>query len=363
MGTIEEALNFVVGELSDENYAESLAFYRFWCETGGAYLETPSDKIFDAIWNNRGAMNSINPSCGKIFHASAHLILRFAKDAEADHILAPHSSGLQDRLCARILREFSSDNLMIARYSKDATSFYADVNLLAHWANLGFVEEAAIRNHILQSLISHPKLYTHQVFALIILFKLAGATFEAYVDPSVVDRCFEHLKAHSAAYSPNYDQYGDYRELRMAIQVRVPRISKGNHRFKANFRALFKRWSRYESAVGKVSLPHPYSRPESPSPLVQTRETPLRLPLPHPSDSPTDISNLRSPHPLRWNRPPLQNQPQFRNHLSLPSPSLRPSASPLSPTSQSRIPMTKSLLSTPRSPMLLMMTFPSTLLQ
>ena len=43
MQTIEEALSFVVGELSDENYEESLAFYRFWCETGGAYLETPSD--------------------------------------------------------------------------------------------------------------------------------------------------------------------------------------------------------------------------------------------------------------------------------------------------------------------------------
>ena len=43
-----------------------------------------------------------------------------------------------------------------------AKYFYADTNLIAHWANLGYVEEPAIRNHILQSLISHPKLYDHR---------------------------------------------------------------------------------------------------------------------------------------------------------------------------------------------------------
>jgi len=59
------------------------------------------------------------------------------------------------------------------------------------------VEEDAIRNHIIQSLIAHPTLYDHQADALIILFKLAGATFEAYVDPSVVDRCFNLLKDHN----------------------------------------------------------------------------------------------------------------------------------------------------------------------
>jgi len=196
METIGEALGFVVGELSDENYERSLTFYRYWFETGGNYLQIPSDQVFDAIWDNRGAQSSINRDRGKIFHTSAHLILRFASDAESDHILAPHSSGLQNHLCASLLREFTHNNLIIARYSRDRdpNSFYADVNLIAHWANLGFVEEAAIRNHILQSLISHPQLYIHQVFALIILFKLAGATFEAYVDPSVVDRCFEILK-------------------------------------------------------------------------------------------------------------------------------------------------------------------------
>ena len=63
-------------------------------------------------------------------------------------------------------------------------------------ANLGYVEETTIRDHILQSLISHPKLYKFQADALIILFKLAGATFAKYSDPAVVDGCFELFKVH-----------------------------------------------------------------------------------------------------------------------------------------------------------------------
>jgi len=223
MKTIGEALGFVVGELSDENYATALTFYRYWFETGGDYLQIPSDQIFDAIWNNRGAKSSINDTYGKIFHTSAHLILRFARDAESDPILAPHSSGLQNRLCARLLQEFTGNNLMIARYWEDIAGFHADVNLIAHWANLGFVEEAAIRDHILQSLICHLKLYDYQAYALIILFKLAGATFEAYVDPSVVDRCFELLKIHSAAYPTDLHRYDStYAERVRTLQVCAP---------------------------------------------------------------------------------------------------------------------------------------------
>jgi len=82
-------------------------------------------------------------------------------------------------------------------------SFCADTNLIAHWANLGYVEEHSIRNHILQSLISHPTLYDHQADALVILFKLAGTTFGAYTDPSVVDRCFELLKDYSKLNGTN----------------------------------------------------------------------------------------------------------------------------------------------------------------
>jgi len=196
--TIGDALGFVVGELSDKNYSQSLDFYRFWLGSGQTHTEVPSDQIFDAIWRNRATGNSINSGIGQLIHSAAPLILRFASDVESDRILSPYNAGLQSRLSAGSLREFSDNNLMIARYGRDTVdTFYVDANLVAHWANLGYVEENSIRHHILQSLISHTQLYDHQADALIILFKLAGATFGAYVDPSVVDRCFELLRGHS----------------------------------------------------------------------------------------------------------------------------------------------------------------------
>jgi len=222
MRNVGEALGFVVGELSDQNYSQSLEFYRFWLGTGQTHIQIPSDQLFDAIWKNRvGELTS--PGYGQLIHSTAHLISRFASDAESDYILAPYNSELQSRLSKRTLQEFSTNNLMVARYGRDTMAeFYADANLIAHWANLGFVEEAAIRNHILQSLISHPRLYDHQADALIILFKIAGATFEAYADPSVVDRCFELLKGHS--YNAPYFNQGDsthyLRVKKELVQVR-----------------------------------------------------------------------------------------------------------------------------------------------
>ena len=230
MQTIGDALGFVVGELSDHNYTQSLDFYRFWCSTEQTHLQIPSDQIFDAIWNNRAVGSPIDSRSTKLIHPAADLFLRFAGDVESDPVLSSYSSGLRGRLCAGSLREFSSNNLMAARYGRDAVgSFYADTNLIAHWANLGYVEEAAIRDHILQSLISHPKLYDHQADALIILFKLAGPTIEAYADQSVVDRCFELLKNH--IYNRPHPEYGPrcchnsgaLRVKSELVQVRTPR--------------------------------------------------------------------------------------------------------------------------------------------
>ena len=230
MQTIGDALNFVVGELSDHNYAQSLDFYRFWCGTGQTHLQIPSDQIFDAIWNKRAVGSLIDPNSPQLIHSTAHLILRFASDVESDRVLATNSSGLQGRLCAGSLREFSSNNLMAARYGRDAVgNFYADTNLIAHWTNLGYVDEATIRDHVLQSLISHPKLYDHQADALIILFKLAGLTFETYAGPAVVDRCFELLKGHSYNIPyPHYSSNSGYnvnslRVKKELVQVRTPR--------------------------------------------------------------------------------------------------------------------------------------------
>jgi len=194
MEEIDQALGSVVGGLSDKNYEHSLAFYRLWFDIGQTHPQIPSDQISDTIWNNRGP-SSMNIGYGQFFHSAAHLIIRLVSDAESDHLLAPHSSGLQSRLCKRTLREFFKNNLKFVGSYIGTFDFYTDANLIAHWANLGYVEEPVIHNHILQSLISHPKLYDHQADALIILFKLAGATFDAYADPSVVDRCLSFSRA------------------------------------------------------------------------------------------------------------------------------------------------------------------------
>ena len=234
MQSVDTALSPVVAGLSDENYTESFTFFRFWFDIGQRYHQVPSGWVFNAIWKNRG-VGSINPIAGKLFLPSVHLALRFARDAESDHILAPYNSGLQGRLSARSLQDFFSHNLTVVWYKQTGNGGGAEgelcavTNLIAHWVNLGFVEEAAIRNDILQSLISHPKLYDHQADALLILFKLAGATFEAYADPSALDHCFELLKSHSynSPY-PGYDQNHHYnadplRVRRELVQVRASR--------------------------------------------------------------------------------------------------------------------------------------------
>ena len=68
------------------------------------------------------------------------------------------------------------------------------MNLIAHWVNLGYVPLEDIRDHILQSLALQPTVYPHQLNSLMIFFKISGATFEAHVDPSVMDRCCDLLK-------------------------------------------------------------------------------------------------------------------------------------------------------------------------
>ena len=238
MESIDRALGSVVDKLHDGNYSESFAFYRFWFDIAQNHHQVPSDQIFDAIWKNRGT-SSMDPGSCKVILSTAHLVLRFARDAELDDILAPYSSGLQSRLSASSLRDFFSNNVAAVWYKETGAysggaqaEFSTDTNLIAHWTNLGYVEEAVIRNQILQSLISHPKLWDHQVDALITLFKVAGATFERYADPSVVDRCFELLKGHDyCAPYPTYDsRYHEYPRIRKElVQVSAPRVVECGH--------------------------------------------------------------------------------------------------------------------------------------
>ena len=237
MEEIESALGSVVGQLSDQNYAHSAAFYRLWFDIGQTYPEISSDHISEAIWNNRGT-GSMNTHYGKFIHSTAPLIARLASDVASDNLLA---TGLQSRLSTRSLHEFFRNNLNLADGHTGIVSFYTDANFIAHWANLGYVEEAAIHNHILQSLIFHPTLYDHQADALIILFKLAGATFEAYADSLVIDRCFELLKRHSySSPYPSYDRrYKDYVQPRTElVQVSASRTTRCDYRVEEGFQEV-----------------------------------------------------------------------------------------------------------------------------
>ena len=199
MERTQEGLSLLISRISEENYDQTFACYRLWFEITQTYCEKYPDQIFDSLFHNRGAQG-IQHGSGNLIHSAAHLIVRFARDAESDNALAPYTAGLQHRLCAAILQEFFKGcmgNIGVRELrsrSYNPNQFLVDANFVAHWVNLGYVGESSIRNHILQSLISHPRLYEHQADALIVLFKLAGATFEKYADPSVVDRCFELLK-------------------------------------------------------------------------------------------------------------------------------------------------------------------------
>jgi len=235
----------------------------------------------------------------------------------------------------------------------------AGANLIAHWANLRYVEEAAIRDHILQSLISHPKLYDRQVDVLTILFKLAGATFKAYADPTVFDRCFELLKGHN--YNPpwpkNHQNYREYLNLRKAlIQVSALHVAKRGRRAKEYFQVVALR------ERGWDGLPSPLysSRPGDQTPQRRTRKTPLQPLLLRPSDFLTEISNLRSLSLFHPNRSPPPRRAQFSIPPSLPSLSLHPSASPLCPTSPPQVLLMTNLPLTPPSRILLTTNLSST---
>ena len=205
MLNIEKALGSVVSQLSDQNYEQSLRFYRLWLELAPTYTRvTPSDLIFDTICSST-YRRTTGGQPNDLIVPTAPLILRFATDLESDHTLASYTKGLQNRLCSDILHDVLDADLgytYCGGYSEN--SFYKDVNLIAHCANLGYIEEATIRGHILQPLISHPEFYDHQANALYILFKIAGATFCAYVNAATVDRCFELLEGHRQHYTQRW---------------------------------------------------------------------------------------------------------------------------------------------------------------
>ena len=222
MSNLRDTLRDLADRLSEGNYEEHFARYRFWLDLGCARRSiTVQDQVDGDVWRVI-RWDSLKDT---LTNPTTPLFIRFIGDIEADRKIAGHALGLHRQHCESTLDRFFEDNLCYVNSSGgNRASFLTRVNLIAHWANLGYVKEAAIRNHILQSLISHSKLYDRQAEALIILFKLAGATFEACVDPSVVDRCFELLKGHYSSGSVKW----------RLVQVRALRAVKGDHWVKTN---------------------------------------------------------------------------------------------------------------------------------
>ena len=221
MKNIQKVLGSAIGRLSDARYEQSLDYFRLWFRIGQKYSQNPSDLIFDAIYEYR--MKGSWKGLWIESYSIGHLVPRFVDDVESDPVFAPYSAGLRSRFCAKILQEFFDGDLetMNRGNSWAQCQFYVDINLIAHCANLGYIEEDMIRDYILQSLISHPKLHNHQADALVVLFRVAGATFEAYVDPAVIDRCFQLLKNH---------KYSDSGYVRRPEVIQVGRSSAQKRR-------------------------------------------------------------------------------------------------------------------------------------
>jgi len=112
-------------------------------------------------------MKLVDTGRGKLDHPIAHPIVRLARDVGLDHVFAPHSDGLQKPPLRQdptgILQGQSEGHSVRQKqlFSHIKREFCADANLPAHCANSGCIKEDAIRDDILQSLISHPKLYNH----------------------------------------------------------------------------------------------------------------------------------------------------------------------------------------------------------
>jgi len=201
-------------DISEGNYDRTFSAYRFWIKLGAVRGSVSNDQLYNDIlgdastrcnlikipqwaggtiqYNNtrQGAIS------GQLIHSNVHLLLRFITDAEQDPALSTYAIGLHDRLCHESLEQFFRQSLgcVPGPTSEQLRELYTRTNLIAHWVNLGYVKLEDVRDHILQSLTLQPAVYNHQLNALMILLKISGATFAAYVDPSVMDHCCDLLK-------------------------------------------------------------------------------------------------------------------------------------------------------------------------
>ena len=281
MSTFPDVLLGLARKLS-ENYDEHFAQYRFWLDVGSAHGDIViRDQVCLDAWQMAQA-NSLNG----LIHPTTHVFVRFIGDIEADQVFSERTIGLHKQSYTPILRSFFEKNISLVASPQSSTLawFLTHVNLIAHWANRGYLEETVIRNHILQALISPPGMRDHQADALIILFKLAGATFDAYAGPLVVDRCFEWLKSHYSCDAVKWN----------LVQVRVS-CSPKDSRTKTDLQEVVAlRESGWEGLP-----PPPVSTNGEPEPAGPDQQdfaaTPVVTPLGLPTDTAPGSPALQSP--------------------------------------------------------------------
>ena len=225
---ISTFLTKLLYDLSEENYDHTFSAYRFWTELGTARGGMPGDQLYNDVLNSikpnliqasyheltqtntrpdwvgpfvghtrtnaHSYPGSMQGFSGKLIHDDVPLLLRFISDVELDPAFSAYATGLHDRLCRESLERFFPSSLGPGAQSYQFCEFYTKVNLIAHWVNLGHVQLEDVRDRILQSLTLQPTVHPHQLNSLMILLKISGATFAAYVDPSVMDRCCDLLK-------------------------------------------------------------------------------------------------------------------------------------------------------------------------
>ena len=302
---IPQHLRRLVSNLSEKNYEQMVSDYRFWMKIGLTHGWTSDDELDSYIQEN------IKPGPHQqLIHPTSHFLLQFVTDVSFDPVSSTHT-----RLCHSSLYRFFADNLDFSSrsYPKDhqLSEFYTNVNFLAHWVNLGYLGVEDVRDHLLQSLTFQHSPLDYQVNSLLILLKIAGATFAAYVDPPVINHCLNIIKSKSGPH-------GTLIKVRRII-IRMA-INNGceEHRMSSNYR----------KAVGKDFLPLLSCLLQSPKSLSPSHRILRQLRLQHLSDFRPSVNSLR-PLPLH---PRLLVAPQMRvQDLRLPYPH-RP-VSPACPTS------------------------------
>ena len=228
----------LLDRLSEENYDRTLSAYRFWIELGVAHGGVSTQELYHYILSYTklhpitipylkqiykpptypGDSGSYkNVVYGRLIHSNAHLLLRFISDAELDPALSTYAIGLHDRLCRESLEQFFRQSLdyigLTEPTPEQLCEFYTRVNFIAHWVNLGYVKLEDVRDHILQSLALQPTVHLYQLSSLVILLKISGATFAAYVEPEVMDRCCDLIKPSNLQDKWALNEFAEVRAL------------------------------------------------------------------------------------------------------------------------------------------------------